>query len=96
MKKNKPNDTTENEIQTAAAATGLFGLALKAFIKDAGHTGALAALKKIEDGKAFVKCEVIFNKTGMTIEAMYHSHGNKSGQHLFSASMRNPPPAELH
>ncbi|MBK9444395.1 MAG: hypothetical protein IPN53_25205 [Comamonadaceae bacterium] len=93
---NTQTDLEQNETLTASACTSLFGLALKALLSDGGKHGALAALQKIEDGKAFVKCEVVFNKSGMTIEGMYHSHGNKAGQHLFSANLRNPPPAQVH
>lgn len=83
------NEQDAIQIQANAAFVGLFGLALKAFIKDGGKSGALAALDKIESGDAFVKVEVLINKNGMTATGAYCSHNAKDGQNLFNVTLRN-------
>lgn len=93
---------TKSEIFTCAeaAGVGLWALVTHA-LRSEGKDAALAAMDKIADGKAHIRCEVLLTKRGIALEGRFCSHGTDS--HLFSVTLNQPgdtdtPPtsASLH
>ena len=74
-------DNTQTDMQTHvdAAAYGLWGLVLKAMLRE-GKTSAIASMDAVANGR-------------VAMDATFNSHGEKG--HLFSLTCMNPeqPPA---
>ncbi|MBP7485646.1 MAG: hypothetical protein KA781_10100 [Aquabacterium sp.] len=85
------DEKTKSDVQTCieAAGAGLWGLVVKALLEE-GKTGALAAMDKVLDGRAFVQIEVLFTKRGMSAVGSFCSHGERSN--LFSVTLNQPAP----
>lgn len=82
-------DNTHTDMQTHvdAAAYGLWGLVLKAMLRE-GKTSAIASMDAVANGRAFVSVEVVFTRRGVAMDATFNSHGEKG--HLFSLTCMNP------
>lgn len=90
---NPDSDLTPSaEIYMEAASVGLWGLALSALMRE-GKQSALASMDAVQAGRAFVKCELLFTKRGVSAEGHFCSHGAQA--HLYSVTLRQPtaPPA---
>lgn len=84
---------TKSEVFTCAEAAGVGVMALVTHaLRSEGNAAALAALNKIADGKAHIKCEVLLTRRGMSFEGRFCSHGTDS--HLFSVTLNQPGDAD--
>lgn len=83
--------TPSQQTYLDSASAGLWGFALTALLKE-GKESALASMDAVQAGRAFVKCELRFDKRGVSADGHFCSHNAES--HLFSVTLR-PPTAPL-
>ena len=80
--------TPSQQTYLDSAGAGLWGFALTALLKE-GKESALASMDAVQAGRAFIKCELRFDKRGVAADGHFCSDAIE--KHLFSVTLRSPP-----